>query len=219
MISCSKEESSASSKNVQWWSFRLINDALPAPYTCLISAQTASVTSFVPALPPRSLVRIPFPQTVSIHCMSLSAACSSPSHRIISAAVQKVPMGFATPFPVMSNAEPWIGSNMLGFCLVGSRLDVGAMPIEPARAAARFVATINKSRSPVLAFRRGDSVPRRILVGRTLAYCWKGWQMASRRPQSEIEAGGVSTWCTNSSKQDGIVLLKLFKSPVGNILS
>lgn len=41
------------------------------------------------------------------------------------------------PFPVISNAEPWIGSNMDGFSRVGSRLLVGAMPIDPARAAAR----------------------------------------------------------------------------------
>lgn len=41
------------------------------------------------------------------------------------------------PLPVMSKAEPWMGSNMDGFCLVGSRLLVGAMPIEPAKAAAR----------------------------------------------------------------------------------
>jgi len=41
------------------------------------------------------------------------------------------------PIPVMSNAEPWMGSNMDGFSRVGSRLDVGAIPILPARAAAR----------------------------------------------------------------------------------
>lgn len=37
----------------------------------------------------------------------------------------------------MSNADPWIGSNIDGFSLVGSRLLVGAIPIDPARAAAR----------------------------------------------------------------------------------
>ncbi|KAI6748166.1 hypothetical protein HG531_008708 [Fusarium graminearum] len=37
----------------------------------------------------------------------------------------------------MSKADPWMGSNMDGFSRVGSRLLVGAMPIEPARAAAR----------------------------------------------------------------------------------
>lgn len=37
----------------------------------------------------------------------------------------------------MSNAEPWMGSNIDGFSRVGSRLLVGAIPMEPARAAAR----------------------------------------------------------------------------------
>lgn len=37
----------------------------------------------------------------------------------------------------MSKAEPWIGSNIEGLVRVGSRFEVGAMPIEPARAAAR----------------------------------------------------------------------------------
>ena len=37
----------------------------------------------------------------------------------------------------MSNAEPWMGSNIDGFWRVGSKLLVGAMPMEPAKAAAR----------------------------------------------------------------------------------
>lgn len=37
----------------------------------------------------------------------------------------------------MSKAEPWIGSNIEGYVRVGSRLEVGAIPIEPASAAAR----------------------------------------------------------------------------------
>lgn len=48
-----------------------------------------------------------------------------------------MPIGFAIPRPVISKAEPWIGSNMEGWVRVGSRFEVGAMPIEPARAAAR----------------------------------------------------------------------------------
>lgn len=35
----------------------------------------------------------------------------------------------------MSNAEPWMGSNMLGMVREGSMLAVGAIPIDPARAA------------------------------------------------------------------------------------
>ena len=102
-----------------------------------ISAHTAAVTSFVLALPPRSLVVMPFSQTASTDFKSLAAASSSPSHVSISAAVQNVATGLAMPIPVMSNAEPWIGSNMLGFSRVGSRFEVGAMPMDPARAAAR----------------------------------------------------------------------------------
>ncbi|KAI9903736.1 hypothetical protein N3K66_000265 [Trichothecium roseum] len=102
-----------------------------------MSATTAAVTSLVPALPPRSAVMTPATQTLSTERMRASAAPSSPSQRSISAAVQKVATGLATPLPVMSKAEPWMGSNMEGFSRVGSRLLVGAMPMEPARAAAR----------------------------------------------------------------------------------
>ena len=31
-------------------------------------------------------------------------------------AVQNVPIGLAMPLPVMSKAEPWIGSNIEGTC-------------------------------------------------------------------------------------------------------
>ena len=41
------------------------------------------------------------------------------------------------PLPVMSKAEPWIGSNMDGLLRSGLRFAVGAMPSEPASAAAR----------------------------------------------------------------------------------
>src|SRR6476646_5408035 len=50
---------------------------------------------------------------------------------------QKVPMGLAIPLPMMSKAEPWIGSNIEGGVRSGLRLAVGAMPKEPASAAAR----------------------------------------------------------------------------------
>lgn len=41
----------------------------------------------------------------------------------------------------------------------------------PAYSPSVFSRTITQSRSPVLQFRRGDCVPRKTLVGRTLAYC------------------------------------------------
>ena len=55
------------------------------------------------------------------------------------AAVQKLATGLAMPLPVMSNAEPWIGSNIDGPRRSGSRFAVGAMPNEPASAAARVI--------------------------------------------------------------------------------
>jgi hypothetical protein len=106
-------------------------------YALSSCAHTASVTSFVPALPPRSRVRMPRSVTASTLSISFFAAPSSPSQISISDAVQRVATGLATPLPVMSKAEPWIGSNMDGYVRVGSRLLVGAIPIEPASAAAR----------------------------------------------------------------------------------
>lgn len=102
-----------------------------------MSATTAAVTSFVVALPPRSPVNTPFEHTFSTDFINCAAASASPSQANISAAVQKVATGLAMPLPVMSKADPWMGSNMLGFWRVGSRLLVGAMPMDPARAAAR----------------------------------------------------------------------------------
>lgn len=71
-----------------------------------ISSTTAAVTSLVFALPPRSAVRIPFSHTFSTHSINFCAAASSPSQSSISATVQKVPTGLATPLPVISKAEP-----------------------------------------------------------------------------------------------------------------
>jgi hypothetical protein len=124
-----------------------------APNTRWISSQTAFVTSIVVALPPRSFVITPASQTLSTISSKASPALSSPSHFNISTAVQNVATGLAKkildskqldgelyvpiPIPVISKADPWIGSNIEGFSRVGSRLLVGAIPIEPASAAAR----------------------------------------------------------------------------------
>jgi hypothetical protein len=59
-------------------------------------------------------------------------------------------------------------------------------PPWPAYSPSLFSRMMTQSRSPALQFRSGDWVPLRTLVGRTLAYCWNGWQIASRRPQREI---------------------------------
>ena len=95
------------------------------------------MTSFVPAFPPRSLVLMPSTHVFSIARMIISLASCSPSQSSISHAVQKVPTGFASPIPVISKADPWMGSNIEGMVREGSMLHVGAIPIEPARAAAR----------------------------------------------------------------------------------
>ena len=102
------------------------------------ASQTASVTCCVVALPPRSGVcRFGSPVTRSTARISLSAAAVSPKCSSIIAPVQNVATGLAMPLPVMSKAEPWIGSNMEGVLRSGLRFAVGAMPSEPASAAAR----------------------------------------------------------------------------------
>jgi hypothetical protein len=57
----------------------------------------------------------------------LNPACAA-----IIAAVQNVPTGLAIPLPVMSKAEPWIGSNIEGAFRSGFKFAVGAMPSDPA---------------------------------------------------------------------------------------
>src|SRR4051812_2653069 len=100
-------------------------------------AITAAVTSFVRAVPPRSGVKTFFAVTASIAFMRRDAALVSPRCSSIIDAVQKVATGLATPLPVMSKAEPWIGSNIDGNFRSGFRFAVGAMPSEPDSAAAR----------------------------------------------------------------------------------
>src|SRR5580700_6738672 len=80
-----------------------------------IWAQTASVTWAVEAVPPRSRVcREGFAVTCSMAFITRAAASASPRCSSIMTADQKVPTGFAQPLPMMSNAEPWIGSNIDG---------------------------------------------------------------------------------------------------------
>src|SRR5215510_13407460 len=115
------------------------------------ASQTALVTSAVFALPPRSGVCSDLSAvTRSIAFIRRFAAAFSPRCSSIITPDQNVPIGLAMPLPMMSKAEPWIGSNIEGNCRSGLRLAVGAMPSEPANAAAksdktsacRFVATI-----------------------------------------------------------------------------
>src|SRR5688572_18597871 len=76
--------------------------------------QTASVTSRVVAVPPTSGVSMPSAVTASTARINRAAASSSPRCSSIWAAVQKVATGLAIPLPVISNAEPWMGSNIEG---------------------------------------------------------------------------------------------------------
>jgi hypothetical protein len=69
----------------------------PFAYVFPSSEHTASVTSCVDALPPRSFVITPRSVTASTACIKCFAAASSPSHINISDADQNVPTGLATP--------------------------------------------------------------------------------------------------------------------------
>ena len=75
--------------------------------------------------------------TVSIAAISFSAAAASPSRSSIIAPVQKAPIGLAMPLPMMSKAEPWIGSYMDGCFPDGSTLPVAPLPRLPVSAEAR----------------------------------------------------------------------------------
>ena len=100
--------------------------------------QTASVICRVVAPPPRSGVwQAGSAVARSIARISRSAACGSPRCSSIKAPDQSVPIGLAMPRPAMSKAEPWIGSNIEGAARSGFRFAVGAIPSEPASAAAR----------------------------------------------------------------------------------
>src|ERR1700722_16522506 len=80
-----------------------------------ICAQTASVTCAVVAVPPRSRVcREGFAVTCSIALITRSAASTSPRCSSSITPDQKVPTGLAQPLPMISKAEPWIGSNIDG---------------------------------------------------------------------------------------------------------
>src|SRR5438105_1160320 len=46
--------------------------------------------------------------------------------------------GLAIPLPVMSGAEPWTGSNMLGYVLSGLMLALAARPMLPDRGCAAY---------------------------------------------------------------------------------
>jgi hypothetical protein len=62
-------------------------------------------------------------------------------------------------------------------------------PPWPAYSPSLFSRMMTQSSSPFLQLRSGDWVPRKTLVGRTLAYCCSGWQMARRSCHREMWSG------------------------------
>ena len=53
------------------------------------------------------------------------------------AAARRAPIGLAIPWPAISGAEPCTGSNMDGCLRSGLIFPLGAIPIDPTKAAAR----------------------------------------------------------------------------------
>ena len=75
---------------------------------CLI---TAEVTSSVLSPPPRSGVVTPSFKDLSMASSIILAFSGKPNHSSILAALFMAPIGLAMPFPAMSRADPWMGSN------------------------------------------------------------------------------------------------------------
>src|SRR5262245_2762238 len=97
-----------------------------------IAASTALVTSIVFALPPRSGVRErPAFNTAPTAARIEAAERSRPRCSSSSAADRIAASGLATPLPAMSGAEPWTGSNKLGYVRSGLRLALAARPRLP----------------------------------------------------------------------------------------
>src|ERR1700738_839818 len=105
------------------------------PLTCLA---IASPRSRVLDFPPTSGVRtLEFANVVEMAASMASAPSSAPRCRSIMAPDQICPMGLAIPFPAMSGADPWTGSNMEGNSFSGLRFADGAMPIDTTTAGPR----------------------------------------------------------------------------------
>src|SRR5208283_4657831 len=83
-------------------------------HVCSIALHMASATSRVVGLPPRSGVTDPDCMVATIAFITTSAASGNPRCSSIMLPHQIWPIGFATPFPAMSGAEPCTGSNMDG---------------------------------------------------------------------------------------------------------
>src|ERR1700687_3046408 len=109
---------------------RRIGKRVPSPQAVApwMASMTAAVTSAVLACPPRSGVWQRWSAvTRSIASIRRSPAAVSPRCSSIITADQNVPIGLAMPLPMMSNAEPWIGSNIAGETGSGFGLGGGAV--------------------------------------------------------------------------------------------
>ena len=76
-------------------------------------------------------------------------------------------MGSAMPWPAMSGAEPWTGSNMEGAVPSGLMFPEAASPMPPVIAAARSVRMSPKRLSVTITSKRDGSVVRKIVAAST----------------------------------------------------
>src|ERR1700730_17363963 len=98
----------------------------------LIAAVIAAPRSLVPALPPRSGVRVPpSASTSAIAGSTAAAAALSPKCSSIIAPDQIWPIGLAMPRPAMSGAEPCTGSEIEGDLRPGVVVPRGGYPVWP----------------------------------------------------------------------------------------
>ena len=110
----------------------------------------------------------------------------------MSAADHTAPTGLAIPRPAMSGAEPCTGSNIDGCSPVGSRLPDGAMPIEPATAAARSLRMSPNRLEATMTSKRAGS---RTSLAHSASMC--SWSQAT--------PGAAAARSRTSSSQNGMV--------------
>src|ERR1700746_1033239 len=87
-----------------------------------------------------------------------------------------------------------------------------ARPPQPAYSPSEFSRTITQSRSPTPTLRKGEATPGKILVGRTLAYWPKPWQIGRAKPPQGDVVGDVGR--ANRAEIDRVEFLQLGE-PVG----
>jgi len=88
----------------------------------------------VVAIPPGPACAASGPRARSMARMRRARRPSRPGDRASCCPTKKVPMGLAMPLPVISNADPWMGSNMEGNFPLGVQIGGGADAQGPASA-------------------------------------------------------------------------------------